>query len=72
MGSAYSVEPVDFAHAEEVRRTHGDYAAQYLMDRVVAALRRGDEAEAVVMDRALRVVVSCGNGLPYAQGKEFP
>lgn len=51
---------IDLARAVEARLTHGDRAARYLVDQV-AALRCGDEHRAATADRALRIIVACGN-----------
>ena len=58
---------IDLTHACEARLMRGDQAGQYLVDLIVSALRRGDEREAAVADRALRIVTNAGTGSRFEQ-----
>lgn len=49
------------------RLDHGDRAEQFLLDNVQAALRRGDEALANEMHRAMSILNACGAGKPFTE-----
>jgi hypothetical protein len=49
------------------RLDHGDRAAQFLLDNVQAALRRGDDVLANDMHRAMRILNACGAGKPITE-----